>query len=63
MGAICVCWNFEKNQYVVAKIVKGKENSEEEAQLQRKAAGPNVWPIYNTIKDIKHSPYAHRRAG
>ncbi|NGX42656.1 MAG: Serine/threonine-protein kinase PknH [Chlamydiae bacterium] len=52
-GAIKVAQRIEDGSYVASKKVKGEENmraSEEEANMQRDAAGDNILPIYNTIK-------------
>ena len=43
---------IEDNTFVASKKVKGEENmraSEQEADMQRDAAGENILPIYNTI--------------
>ena len=52
-GAIKVAQRIEDGQYVVSKKVKGEKNiraSEAEAQMQQKAVGENILPIYNTIR-------------
>ncbi|NGX43821.1 MAG: hypothetical protein K940chlam7_02126, partial [Chlamydiae bacterium] len=52
-GAIKVAQRIEDREYVASKKVKGEENiraSEEEADMQKEAAGENVLPIYNTIR-------------
>ncbi|NGX43725.1 MAG: hypothetical protein K940chlam7_02025, partial [Chlamydiae bacterium] len=52
-GAIKVAQRIEDQKYVASKKVKGEENiraSEEEADMQKEAAGDNVLPIYNTIR-------------
>ncbi|NGX43067.1 MAG: hypothetical protein K940chlam7_01358, partial [Chlamydiae bacterium] len=52
-GAIKVAQRIEGREYVASKKVKGEENiraSEEEADMQKEAAGENVLPIYNTIR-------------
>ncbi|NGX43785.1 MAG: hypothetical protein K940chlam7_02089, partial [Chlamydiae bacterium] len=52
-GAIKVAQRIEDRKYVASKKVKGEENiraSEEEADMQKEAAGENVLPIYNTIR-------------
>ncbi len=52
-GAIKVAQRIENGVYVASKKVKGKENIEEsleEAEMQRQAAGANILPIYNTIE-------------
>lgn len=61
-GAVKVCWSLVENQYMVAKIVDGRGNfdeSKEEAQLQRDAAGPGVWSIANTITDEENDRLIH----
>ena len=61
-GVIRICWSFKENDYVAAKTVEGKENcaaSKGEADLQRKAQGPGVWPILNTIVDEKNNKLVH----
>jgi len=48
-----VAQRIEDQEYVASKKVKGEENiraSEEEADMQKEAAGENVIPIYNTIR-------------
>ncbi|NGX43622.1 MAG: hypothetical protein K940chlam7_01920, partial [Chlamydiae bacterium] len=52
-GAIKVAQRIKDGQYVASKKVKGEESmrvSEEEASMQKAAAGENVLPIYNTIR-------------
>ncbi|NGX43822.1 MAG: hypothetical protein K940chlam7_02127, partial [Chlamydiae bacterium] len=52
-GAIKVAQRIEDRAYVASKKVKGEENiraSDEEADMQKEAAGDNVLPIYNTIR-------------
>ncbi|NGX42638.1 MAG: Serine/threonine-protein kinase PrkC [Chlamydiae bacterium] len=52
-GTIKVAQRIENGVYVASKKVKGKENVEEslqEAEMQRQAAGANILPIYNTIE-------------
>ena len=51
-GAIKVAQRKADNEYVASKKVKGKDNmrvSEQEAQMQREAAGKNILPIYHTV--------------
>ena len=52
-GAIKVAQRIEDRTYVASKRVKGEKNmraSAAEAQMQQKAAGENILPIYNTIQ-------------
>ena len=52
-GAIKIAKRIEDNQYVASKKVKGEEKireSEQEASMQKAAAGENILPIYNTIR-------------
>ncbi|NGX43719.1 MAG: hypothetical protein K940chlam7_02019, partial [Chlamydiae bacterium] len=52
-GAIKVAQRIEDRAYVASKRVKGEANmraSAAEAQMQQKAAGENILPIYNTLQ-------------
>ena len=52
-GKILMGQRKADGEYVAVKKVKGEDAmlaSEEEAQMQRKAAGDNILPIYNTVR-------------
>jgi serine/threonine protein kinase len=53
-GKVFVCWDIKNNCYAAMKVVNDPdkfEASKREAELQKDASGPGVWPVYNYSQD------------